>query len=86
MTAGHKHRHLLVKRNGLVRRVLTATVLTTTDTEWVDRSRLVFGPVEDTRREPRPPRPETYRLSLLGLLHGLFGLTLVIKPEEETKP
>lgn len=76
MTSGHKHRLLKVKRGGRLRRWLTKpTLLVSRNEEWVDRSRLVFGPVEGEEG--------AWRISPLGLLHGLTGLTLnVIDPEE----
>lgn len=74
MTDGHKHRTLNVKPNGVVRRILTRPTLhLSDDIERVDRSRFVYGPVEG--------EPGLYRLSPLGVLHGLFGVTLALRME-----
>ena len=67
MTAGHRHRIVRVKRNGLVHRVLTRPTLAVVGTERAERSRMVFGPTG---------HPERWRLSPLGALHAFTGLTL----------
>jgi hypothetical protein len=68
MTAGHTHRIVKVRRGGLAHRLLTRrTLWVSGNLERVDRSRFVYGPTDD---------PDRWRLSPLGLLHGLTGLTL----------
>ena len=72
MTAGHKHRTVHVRRNGLAQRVLQGTTLwRTDDLSAAERSRLIYSP--DSRGG--------YRLSLLGFLHGLTGLTIDVDDE-----
>jgi hypothetical protein len=71
VTARHKHREVKVKPGGLVIRLLRKPLLTTTRLDWVERSRMVFGVVPHADHEH-----EHYTLSLLGICHGLFGLTL----------
>lgn len=74
MTSGHRHRTWTVKQDGVVHRALTVpTIWRTRRVAWARRSRLVFSPV-DTFEDP-----EVYRLSPLGLLHGLAGLTLEMR-------
>lgn len=75
MTAGHTHRYVKVREGSLVYRVLKKTLLTTTNRDRVERSRMVFGVVQDDRDEH-----EHYTLTLLGLLHGLTGLTIRTQP------
>lgn len=82
MTAGHKHREVHVKRDGLAHRWLTVpSLVVTRNLDWVDRSRLVFGPM----RCPGGCHESGvyWRLSPLGVLHGLTGLTLVPETKEE---
>lgn len=67
MTAGHRHRVVHVKRDGLVRWLLQRPTLAVVGTAKADRSRLAWGPTDD---------PNRWRLSPLGLLHGLTGLTI----------
>lgn len=72
MTTGHKHRTIKVTRNSLLYRVLSKpTLLHDTDLDRLDASRFVFGPC--------PKHDDCYRLSPLGLLHGLTGLTLEMR-------
>lgn len=72
----HKHRYLRVRRDGRVHRTLKMTVHTTCDREQAESSRYAYRLVEYT-----PPGWDfvayEYVLSLLGLLHGLVGLTVV---------
>lgn len=75
MTAGHKHREIRVKRDGVVSRVLRYPLLRTRDREWVDKSILVFGTVDP----PVYAGDEQFYLSALGILHGWTGLTLRMK-------
>ena len=67
MTEGHKHRTIRVRNNGLLRKALTRPTLAYTDTATAERSRFAWGPTRC---------PDVWRLSPLGLLHGLTGLTL----------
>lgn len=77
MTDNHKHRTIKVKRGGLVERLLRKpTLLTSSNFERVDRSRMVWGPVYPELGMHSP----AWRLTPLGLLHGVFGLTLEMKP------
>jgi hypothetical protein len=71
MTPGHKHRYVTIRQGGLLYRVLRKPFLETTNRTWVERSKMVFGVVDKTEHEH-----EHYTLSLLGILHGLTGLTL----------
>jgi hypothetical protein len=71
MTAGHKHRYIKVRYNSLVYRALRKPLIETTNLDWVNRSRMVFGPKPIKEHEH-----QHYTLSLLGILHGLFGLTI----------
>lgn len=71
MTAGHRHRIVRLKRDGLLWRALTRPTLHVTDARRAQRSRFVYGKVSTELN--------TYRLSPLGVLHGLIGLSLVPK-------
>lgn len=75
MTAGHRHRYLHVAPDGLVYRFLRGTTIARTrDWQRAERSRFVYG----------PDGHGGYRLSLLGFLHGLCGLTLAV-PDHTTR-
>lgn len=76
MTAGHRHRHIRVREGSLPYRVLRKPLLVLSDkhTAYVDRSRLVFG-----TRVSKADHHDEYTLSLLGILHGLTGLTIKTK-------
>lgn len=76
MTEGHKHRTIKVKPNGLIERVLRYQFYVTKDRAWIERSRLVFGPSRAHGERETDPGAEWWGLSLLGICHGLFGLTL----------
>lgn len=72
MTVGHRHRTFTVKRDGLVMRVLRGVIVwRSANVEKVDASRLVYRGEPDSKGR--------YPLSLLGLLHGLTGLTLEVE-------
>lgn len=77
-TREHKHRYLRLKgrRGRLVRKVLRVPVLINYSRESALRSRFAYEEVEYAPSGLDIPAYE-YRLSLLGLLHGLIGLTLV---------
>ena len=66
MTTGHKHRHLKVKKGGLIFRVLRKPLWYTRDVDRVDASPYPYGLSES----------RGYYLSLLGVLHRWTGLTL----------
>ncbi len=69
MTTGHRHRTFTVKRDGLAIRVLRGVILwRSANIDHVESSRFVYRGEPDARGR--------YPLSLLGLLHGLTGLTL----------
>lgn len=72
MTDGHKHRTIRTRKGTLLYRVLRKQLFTTNNRPWVERSRFVFGP---------SPRPGRWGLSLLGVCHGLFGLTLEVRDD-----
>lgn len=72
MTRGHRHRTVTVRYKGLLHRVLTMTLFTV-GTEQAEKSRLVYGQTDS---------PDRWRLSPLGLLHGLTGLTLDVRGGE----
>lgn len=76
MTAGHKHRHLRVREDGWVYRVLRAPLFHTGHIGRAERSRFVYGPCT-TDRGAHP----CYTLSALGILHPLVGLTLEVSDE-----
>lgn len=82
MTEGHKHRTIKTTAGSRLERVLRHQFLPTRDTDKVERSRFVYGPL---RKCPaggctdQRCRDGAYALSLLGVLHGLFGLTLEVK-------
>lgn len=67
MTAGHRHRVVAVRRHSLIHRALTRPTLAVVGTRRADRSRFVYAATA---------RPDRWRLSPLGLLHPLTGLTL----------
>lgn len=72
MTGGHKHRLIGVRNGSWLYRVLRYPILHTRNIRWADESRLVFGPCEKHG-------DDCWCLSLLGLLHGLTGLTIEVK-------
>lgn len=76
MTAGHKHRVVRVKRGSRLHRVLTRPTLRVATTDRADRSRFVYGPVAGQHGVPF-----LWRLSPLGVLHAMFGLTLDVRDE-----
>lgn len=71
----HKHRYVKVREDGLALRLLRAVVYTTCDREQAEKSKFAYS--------LRTYEPEgwdfvafEYVLTLLGLLHGLVGLTV----------
>jgi hypothetical protein len=72
VTSGHTHRK--VKAGRLVIWLFTRPTLLVVGTEYADKSRMVFGPTK---------RPDRWRLSPLGLLHGWTGLTLIVKEDNK---
>lgn len=78
MSAGHRHRTVKVRRGGRVHRWLTEPTLGYACERQAEASRYIWGPVSDSLGVI----PGLYRLSPLGLLHGLVGLTLWVQPEE----
>lgn len=76
MSDGHRHRHVTVKRDGLVVRVLRGIIVhRSANIEHVENSRLIYRGEPDSKGR--------YPLSLLGLLHGATGLTLDVHTPEE---
>ena len=72
MTAGHKHRVITVRRGGIAQRLLQRVVVwRTASEERADRSRFVYSDC---------PWNGYYRMTLLGFLHPLTGLTLRVEP------
>ncbi|WP_418059941.1 hypothetical protein [Pimelobacter simplex] len=67
MTDGHRHHIVRVQHGGFIHRALTRPTLAVVGVERADRSRFAYGPTSN---------PERWRLSPLGFLHGLTGLTL----------
>lgn len=73
------------RRGSLLHRVLTRTIATTTNRDRAEHSRFTWGYADGTdvrNRFPgivRPPKPQVYRLTLLGVLNGLFHVTLYIE-------
>lgn len=80
MTTGHTHRVIHCKRGGLVHRLLTGPTIAVTNTERATHSPLVWGPIGN----PRDSEAERWRLSPLGLLHALTGLTLEVHNDPAT--
>lgn len=71
MSEGHVHWHVTVRENSpFVRLLRSATVWRTHDAWKAKHSRYVYTP-EGERA--------TFRMSLLGWLHGLTGLTLEVE-------
>lgn len=68
-----------VKEGGPVYRVLRATLTTTTDRRRAQRSRFMWG-LESANGEP------FYRLTPLGVLHAVTGLTLCTSPKNDGHP
>lgn len=83
MTTGHKHRHVTLREGGMPLRALRRPLLVLSDkhTEYVDRSRLVFGV-----RVSRKDHHDEFYLSALGILHALTGLTVVTSKRWTTGP
>jgi hypothetical protein len=75
-TRFHRHWHVTVRKQGRIYRWLRKPRLRTCDREYVERSRLVWGVHEY-------PHGTIYVLTILGILHGLTGLTLVWQDENE---
>lgn len=75
MTTGHKHRHLKVKKNGRLHRVLTKPLLMSTDLKHVEASAYPYGPVFPQMGMQCP----VWYLSALSILHRWTGLTLETK-------
>ncbi len=76
MTAGHKHRHVKVRKGSLLHRVLTKPLRHTYSPKVADASRFVYGPC---RLHPVPEPFACYHTSPLGILHPLTGLTLDVQ-------
>lgn len=76
MTDGHRHRHLRLAPDSLLRRLLRGvTVHRSDDLPQVEASRFVYRPDPDANGR--------YVLSLLGWLHGLVGLTLIHEEDDD---
>lgn len=71
----HKHRYLYVKKNGPMMRLLRKPIYYTEDDEKADKSPFVY--TDD------PYIGGLYYMSLLGFLHGLFGVTIVYDEPDE---
>ncbi len=87
MTSGHTHRVIRAREGSLVERLLCGPVIArSTDLARVERSRWVWLP-EVQARTSRTPQPDVYVLRPLGVLHGLFGLTLdIVDDQVEDEP
>lgn len=74
MSEGHRHRHVRMRRDSLTLLTLRAATLAgTRDRQRAERSRFVWQPLGGG----------AWRLSLLGFLHGLVGLTTIIHDDED---
>lgn len=72
-TKWHRHWNVRTARGSWLHRFLTKRRWHCWDEKKVMRSRFVYS-------QPFPERlPEVYGLSILGILHGLTGLTLDVK-------
>lgn len=69
MTDGHKHRHIKVRRYGLMHVWLTTPRSHETDIDYVDASPYPYGKC--------PEHANCWYLSILSVLHKWTGLTLV---------
>lgn len=67
----HRHRVVRLQRDGRLLRALEVTVHTTDDRQRAERSRFTYRPGAGLR----------YRMTLLGFLHGLTGLTIDVKEQ-----
>lgn len=74
MTMGHRHWGIKVKRNGTIHYWLTRTLVRSANRNYVERSRLVWGATNS---------PSIFKLTPLGILHGLTGFTLYTKEDSE---
>jgi hypothetical protein len=80
VSEGHEHHEVRIPPGRLGKAVVWALarpVWRTTDIGWADRSRMVFKPGK---------RDGTWVLSTLGILHGRYGLTLIIPPDPDIDP
>lgn len=75
MTDGHKHRYLYVKKYGPLWRLLRKPIYYTEDDKKAEKSPFVY--TDD------PHVGGLYYMSLLGFLHGLFGVTLMYDESDE---
>lgn len=67
----HRHWHVPVRYDSLVYRVLRKPLIHSMNLPRVDKSVFVFGPCK-----VHGDAGDCYTLSLLGILHGLTGLTI----------
>lgn len=84
MTTGHAHRILHVREKGALLHLLQTPLARSTDYERVCSSRWTWGP-----EGPEPYAGDgpvrtvlVYRLTILGVLHTLTGLTVCTTPRE----
>lgn len=88
MTAGHKHRMITVKREGIVHRALTKPLYKTRNLKRVEPSPYPYGVliegerIADGRLPEQPDPREVYYLSALSVLHRWFGLTLWMSTDD----
>jgi hypothetical protein len=84
MTEGHTHRTVTVTKGGLLYRLLTRPLWTTTNLRRVDPSPYPYGVLpERPSTRPMPPQPTRYYLSALSILHRWTGLTLYYETPDE---
>lgn len=78
MTDGHKHRYLHVGVNSTLLHLLRTPLVHSADREAVEKSKWVWGADRsDIISGDGPVRyVTTYRLTVLGILHTLTGLTV----------
>lgn len=82
MTAGHKHRNVVVPSwDRWYVRLLRKPLVHSTNYVRVDQSPYPYGPCTDERcvNKYRLPRPDCWTLSTLSILHRWFGLVLEVK-------
>lgn len=78
MTAGHRHRVLHLKPHGVLLYLLQTPLTRSADYERVRQSRFTWGPEGAERYAGDGPVrvAQVWRLTPLGVLHGLIGLTV----------
>lgn len=81
MTRGHKHR--VIHTGHKITRLLQTEIAWTADIKRVDRSRWVWGHAGYRFDGQQLVYRNEYVLSVLGILHTLFGLTICTAPKKK---